>query len=352
MTYIVVLYAIAREEAMKVRLIASFLLLMMLSLLVPASVADGLGTRYLKVGMRGEDVRILQEYLSILGYQISVDGIFGPQTESIVKAFQKEHGLVVDGIVGPQTIAALEDSASRQRVHVVKRGDTLSHIAKAHGVAVAELMAYNQLISTVIQPGQKLWIPLAEISQEYVVQQGENLTVIAKKFGLSAADLAEFNDISDPNRIKAGQRLAIPVGSAVSVPAMASSQQPQFIWPVSGSISSYYGWRDHPITKVRHFHGGIDIAAPQGTVVRAAAAGVVIRAEWMGDYGYGVVIDHGGGYTTWYGHNSQLLVKKGDTVKAGQAIARVGSTGLTTGPHLDFRIKYNDETTNPLDLLP
>lgn len=164
--------------------------------------------------------------------------------------------------------------------------------------------------------------------------------------------MAEYNSISDPDRIRAGQRLVIPIGSAVSVPAMTGSQPPRFNWPVSGSISSPYGWRDHPITNVRHFHGGIDIAAPQGTLVRAAAAGVVIKAEWMGDYGYGVVIDHGGGYTTWYGHNSQLLVKKGDVVKAGQTIARVGSTGLSTGPHLDFRIKYNGETINPLELLP
>lgn len=337
---------------MKVRLIALFIFLLIVSLLAPANVVDGLGTRFLKSGMRGDDVRVLQEYLSCLGYEITVDGIFGAQTDKVVRQFQKEHGLTVDGIVGPQTIAALTAHANQQRVYVVKSGDTLSHIARAYDISVADLMAYNQLASTVIYPGQKLAIPLAEAEQEYVVQKGENLSVIAKKFGLSATDLAEYNSISDPDRIRAGQRLVIPIGSAVSVPAMTGSQPPRFNWPVSGSISSPYGWRDHPITNVRHFHGGIDIAAPQGTLVRAAAAGVVIKAEWMGDYGYGVVIDHGRGYTTWYGHNSQLLVKKGDVVKAGQTIARVGSTGLSTGPHLDFRIKYNGETINPLELLP
>ncbi|HHX02076.1 MAG TPA: peptidoglycan DD-metalloendopeptidase family protein [Firmicutes bacterium] len=338
---------------MKARLIVSLIIVMMLAVLMPASIVDGLGARYLKSGLRGDDVRVLQEYLYALGYDIAVDGIFGSQTDKVVRQFQKEHGLAVDGIVGPQTIAALQAGANKQRIYVVKGGDTLSYIARAHDVSVAELMAHNQLSSTVIHPGQQLAIPVAEIDQEYIVQKGENLSVIAKKFGLSASDLAEYNSISDPNRIRAGQLLSIPASSAASVPAMAGANQPpRFIWPVSGLISSPYGWRDHPITKVRHFHGGIDIAASKGTLVRAAAGGIVIQAEWMGDYGYGVVIDHGGGYTTWYGHNSQLLVKKGEVVTANQPIARVGSTGLSTGPHLDFRIKHNGQTINPLDLLP
>ncbi|HKM17659.1 MAG: peptidoglycan DD-metalloendopeptidase family protein [Firmicutes bacterium] len=338
---------------MKVRFIVSLIISMVLALIMSASIVDGLGARYLKSGLRGEDVRILQEYLSALGYDIAVDRIFGPQTDKVVRQFQKEQGLAVDGIVGPQTIAALQQSASYQRIHVVTRGDTLSHIAKAYDVSLSELMDHNQLTSTVIYPGLQLRIPTAAVDQEYIVKQGENLSVIAKKFGLTALDLAAYNGINDPNRIRVGQQLAIPAGPVEAVAATAAvNRPPRFNWPVSGQISSPYGWRDHPITKVRHFHGGIDIAVPQGTIVKAAASGIVIQAEWMGDYGYGVVIDHGGGYTTWYGHNTQLLVKKGDAVKANQPIARAGSTGLSTGPHLDFRIKYNQETINPLGLLP
>lgn len=156
---------------MKVRLIALFIFLLIVSLLAPANVVDGLGTRFLKSGMRGDDVRVLQEYLSCLGYEITVDGIFGAQTDKVVRQFQKEHGLTVDGIVGPQTIAALTAHANQQRVYVVKSGDTLSHIARAYDISVADLMAYNQLASTVIYPGQKLAIPLAEAEQEYVVQK-------------------------------------------------------------------------------------------------------------------------------------------------------------------------------------
>ena len=231
---------------MKARLIVSLIIVMMLAVLMPASIVDGLGARYLKSGLRGDDVRVLQEYLYALGYDIAVDGIFGSQTDKVVRQFQKEHGLAVDGIVGPQTIAALQAGANKQRIYVVKGGDTLSYIA-SHDVSVAELMAHNQLSSTVIHPGQQLAIPVAEIDQEYIVQKGENLSVIAKKFGLSASDLAEYNSISDPNRIRAGQLLSIPASSAASVPAMAGANQPpRFIWPVSGLISSPYGWRIIP----------------------------------------------------------------------------------------------------------
>lgn len=333
---------------MKVRFVVLLILLLSLSLLTPTSIADGLGSRNLRLGMRGADVELLQEYLFAAGYPVAVDGIFGAETDAAVRRFQRDQNLAVDGIVGPQTIAALQAGIA-QLQYIVKAGDTLSHIARSYGVSVQELIEANQLTSTVIYPGQKLVIPGFE--QEYVVRSGENLSVIAQKFGLSAADLAEYNSISDPNRIQAGQLLTIPT-SARAVPAVSRTKSPpKFIWPVSGRISSPYGWRNHPITNIRHFHGGIDIAAPEGTIVRAAASGRVIQAEWMGDYGYGVVIDHGGGYTTWYGHNSQLLVRKGDLVNTNQPIARVGSTGVSTGPHLDFRIKYHNETVNPLDFL-
>ena len=141
------------------------------------------------------------------------------------------------------------------------------------------------------------------------------------------------------------------VQSVMAQPTSNQRSKIQFRWPVVGRISSPYGWRTHPITKERDFHGGIDIAVPKGTAVRAAASGRVVTAGWMGSYGQGIVIDHGDGYSTWYGHNSRLLVKAEDYVAVGEIIAEVGSTGLATGPHLDFRIKIYGETVNPLDYL-
>ena len=120
-------------------------------------------------------------------------------------------------------------------------------------------------------------------------------------------------------------------------------------WPAPGyrTISSAYGNRMHPIHKRQIFHSGIDIAAPSGANIIAAKDGTVIISRVEGGYGNTVVIDHGGGITTLYGHCSKLLVKAGQKVKAGDTIAKAGSTGVSTGPHLHFEVRKNGSPVNP-----
>lgn len=135
----------------------------------------------------------------------------------------------------------------------------------------------------------------------------------------------------------------------------AKGQKPQahplqMIWPISGGgwISSEYGSRYHPILGYNKWHSGIDYAANRGTPIKAAEDGTVILAGVNGGYGNCVIIDHGGGVSTLYGHADKLLVKTGQDVIKGQTIALVGSTGLSTGPHLHFEVRVNGETQDPL----
>ena len=124
-----------------------------------------------------------------------------------------------------------------------------------------------------------------------------------------------------------------------------------FDWPVRGQIASPYGNRMHPILKRNILHSGIDIAAPNGTPVKAAAPGEVIYDGWLRGYGRVVVLDHGRGYSTLYAHLSASLVHDGQSVKQGEVIARVGKTGNTTGYHLHFEVRKFGTPDNPMKYL-
>ena len=124
----------------------------------------------------------------------------------------------------------------------------------------------------------------------------------------------------------------------------------EFCWPAPSytRISSPYGYRIHPIYKTKKFHSGVDLAAPGGSNILAADDGKVISAGWNGGYGNCVVVDHGNGISTLYGHASKLCVSKGQTVTKGSVIAKVGTTGASTGNHLHFEVLINGKTTDPM----
>ncbi len=122
----------------------------------------------------------------------------------------------------------------------------------------------------------------------------------------------------------------------------------QMSYPSDGEITSGFGWRMHPILGYQRFHSGVDFGADYGSTIRSSDRGLVIFAGWYGGYGNAVIIDHGNNITTLYGHTSELYVSEGQAIERGQPIAAVGSTGLSTGPHLHFEVRQNGEPVDPM----
>lgn len=244
---------------------------------------------------------------------------------------------------GPPT--ALGRSAVSFTVYEVRSGDTLSAIASRFDVPLSWVLATNDLATTTIYPGQRLVIPKGGVI--HVVKAGETLSGIAADYGLDVGVLIQTNDLAAEPAV--GERIFIP--NPPKVPSLTTGAA-TFLWPLRGTISSPFGPRVHPIYGVPSFHTGIDIAVPEGTSVRAAAAGVVTTAGWDGGFGLLVVIDHGNGYQTYYGHLSKILVGAGERVEAAEVIALSGNTGLSTGPHLHFEVQYNGTSVDPRPLLP
>lgn len=142
-----------------------------------------------------------------------------------------------------------------------------------------------------------------------------------------------------------------PSESAGETSSVVSGGTGQLSWPASGPITSPFGGRIHPITGRWIGHTGIDIGVPYGVPVCAADSGKVILASWYGGYGNAVVIDHGNGISTLYGHNSSLAVSVGQSVSKGEVVAYCGSTGMSTGPHVHFEVRVNGTPVDPLGYL-
>jgi len=180
-------------------------------------------------------------------------------------------------------------------------------------------------------------VELASMRRRSVASQ------VAQIESLSAAEEAELESlIVEREREIEAERRAEGIAGGVE-----SGGGGMFSWPVTGTITSPFGWRSNPFGGAPEFHQGLDIAAPMGTTVTAAASGTVIMAQWYGGYGNYILIDHGGGYSPGYGHLSAIYVSNGQSIQRGQAIGAVGSTGQSTGPHLHFEVRIAGKPVDP-----
>ncbi|WP_425408380.1 peptidoglycan DD-metalloendopeptidase family protein [Hyphococcus sp.] len=276
----------------------------------------------------------------------------------------------------------------------VRRGDTVYAIARRFSVAPDAIIKANDLKAPyALQVGQALKLPsgstvmaadaptrrVAAKDQLYSVQRGDTLYSISKRAGVSVGDIASANRLRAPYNLDIGQRLLIPqapVGAlrvakadpkseparaaepetkdvaeiarnVAYTPQPATSSKTMFDWPVRGRIISEYGSGN-----LGRRNDGVNIAAPVGAPVRAAADGqVVYRGAELEGFGNLLLVKHADGFVTAYAHNDTMLVKKGDQIRKGQVIAKVGQTGAVTTPQLHFEIRQELQTVDPVALL-
>lgn len=305
-------------------------------------------------------------------------------------------------VPAPETAAIVPPPATA-KTYAVQAGDTMYSIARKHGVSVDAILWANDLTdSNVLKQGQKLTIPPAT-GKLHVAKDGDTLDSLATTYAVSKGGIAAMNGLTEDATLKAGQRLLVPsstkpgTGDPTFAPtplSAASSSEPVPIAPppdagtgsptppsssVLGSMSfapSIFTATGAPTVTVtnkkvpklswpvavnppksgvsqafRPGHTGIDVYAPQGTSIKAAAGGTVKLAEKNPDgfsgYGWIVIVDHGDGISTWYAHCGTFNVKAGEKVKSGDTLATVGMTGRTTGPHLHFELRIGTTAVDP-----
>ncbi len=232
--------------------------------------------------------------------------------------------------------------------YVVESGETLKSIAQKNSITFDTLAAANPQYS---QSKLKVGITLRVPSQDgvfYKVGSGKTVERIAKQFSVKADKIREANGLDENQSLAKNQEIFIP--DAKPNKSLLASQS-GFGWPVNGHVTSGFGYRQHPMGGGTRFHRGVDIAAELGTPIYAAQSGHVEHADWYGLMGKCVIIKHANDYSTYYAHCSRIVAESGQWVKRGQLIAYVGSTGLSTGPHVHFEIRRNDVPLNPMRFL-
>ncbi len=263
---------------------------------------------------------------------------------------------VVSGKPDQPVARAAGVSPEVETVHVVRAGETLGGIASRAKVPRILIAEANGLQPPyIVKTGQKLHIPR---TRHHTVQAGDTGFSLAYKYAVPWEQIALANGIETAAPIRIGQKLLIPTllnqsrtapaksAAAVTPAAAPAVTKTRFLWPVSGPIR-----RDFRTGS--DYHDGLDITAPEGTAVNAAAAGTVIFAGKEQDqFGNLVVIDHGDGWFTAYGFLSRITVKQGAKVTSGERIGLVGSTGRAKGNELHFEVRQNGKPVDPLDELP
>ena len=309
---------------------------------------------------------------------------------SSVAEIQARNGMAGSVIrVGQVLVIPVEVDPPNYRLHLAVSGDTVDTLSRSFNLPPATLRSANPGLSpdgdlagqlVVVPPGAGVTVWVAS---------GETLIDLAARYGVGPATLATANGLDAGSELEVGQPLLVPSGAGAPAPpatapdvataaagealAVGGSdgreshrslqrsllgrawefagdiERPSevFLYPLRGRLSSPFGWRNISVGGNR-YHGGIDLAAPPGTRIAASRDGTVTKAGWGGAYGYVVFVDHGDGSQTRYAHMLRIDVALGATVRQGDTLGLVGSSGASTGPHLHFELRFAGRTVDPL----
>jgi murein DD-endopeptidase MepM/ murein hydrolase activator NlpD len=236
--------------------------------------------------------------------------------------------------------------------YTVQRGDTISGLTARFGLKnISTLIAANNIKNVrVIYSGQRLFVPSLD-GVNYTLAQSDTLAGLSARYNIAVEDLLDVNDLAT-DTLLAGQVIFVP-GAELDSTALRKALGELFAIPLRGNyrLTSGFGYRADPFTGVKQHHNGLDMAAPLGTPVRSTMSGRVVTTGWSNIYGNYIIINHGNGYQTLYGHLSKIQVRKDQAVNQGAQIGLVGSTGYSTGPHLHFTVYRNGKLINPITVL-
>lgn len=270
----------------------------------------------------------------------------GVQLASLLDWGKLGAGITVARGLSPLVATAKSPDVLETTPYIVQSGNTISEIGRQFGVSDESIISINHVDDArLLQPGVVLLIPNMD-GVLYRTESGDTLEKIAEHYHVPEAAIVTANRMSGAS-IRPHQELFIP-GGHMSSYAYRRALGTLFLFPAQGYITSYYGMRRDPFTRVYSFHNGIDIGNSIGTPVDASADGQIVAIGSNRIYGNYILIDHGGGYQSLYAHLWRIYVRLWQWVRSGQQIAAMGDSGYSTGPHLHFSIFKDDVPVNPM----
>jgi murein DD-endopeptidase MepM/ murein hydrolase activator NlpD len=312
-------------------------------------VSSLLGSNQASANMRNPQPPKNSQTLAILAAHANID----PTADTPADAVPVDDGEALIADIAATNATSTETGSGQISTYAVRQGDTISSVAKMFDVSVNTILWANNLTGkSVLQPGQTLVIlPISGIT--YTVKKGDTIKGIAQKFKADEEDILTYNDLTAAS-LQIGDIVIVP---NVEAPIPSGSQTPKrkiTKVPNEPLLDNIASWPSYPgyyirplvigtLTQKLHGHNAIDIGAPSGTPIMAAAQGTIIISKnnggWNGGYGNYVVISHPNGTQTLYSHMSRVAVKIGQNVTQSQTIGYVGNTGLSTGNHLHYEVR-------------